>query len=226
MNRLAGVLFAACLLISEHAVAQQSSLYAPPQGSDGHPDFQGVWESRWMTPMERPPQTPSLVLAPQQAAGMAAAMTAGRHAAPGNTNPDSDFDLVSLARVRGEYRSSLIVDPADGKLPYTAKGRAELAAFLKDGSDDPEQRGISERCLGGPGRVPLIPVPANGYLQIIQPPGKIVLHTESLDDLRILTLGRSHGPAAITDFIGDSTARWEDSSLVVETTNFRKDDGL
>src|ERR1700742_5184018 len=103
MKHLIWSLLAAAALIAPSANSQQASAYSAPRGIDGHPDFQGVWESRWMTPIERPPQAPSLVLAPEQAAGMAAAMPSGRHAAPGNTNPDSDFDQVSLMKVRGEY---------------------------------------------------------------------------------------------------------------------------
>jgi hypothetical protein len=151
-------------------------------------------------------------------------MEAGRRAAPGNTNPDSDFDLVSLALVKGEYRSSLIVDPPDGRLPLTEEGRARRARLDRQLFDNPEERAASERCVGGPGRAPMLTVPTNSYLRIIQSPGHVVLHTEALDDVRILPLGGKHGPDAVLDLQGDSIAWWEADTLVVETRNFRADD--
>src|SRR5262245_22500736 len=92
----------------------QAPAYKPALTKDGQPDCQGVWENRWLTPIERPAQAKALIATPEQAKAMTAAMEAGRRAAPGNTNPDSDFDLTSLVRVKGEYRTSLVVDPEDG----------------------------------------------------------------------------------------------------------------
>ena len=220
----------ALLVLAAAALALEASAQAPApvlaRTKDGHPDLHGIWESRWRTPVERPPQAPALVLTAQQAATMTAGMEAGRRAAPGNTNPDSDFDLVSLALVKGEYRSSLIIDPADGRLPLTGEGRARLARIQRQlfFADNPEERMASERCVGGPGRVPMHTVPTNSYLRIIQSPGHVVLHTEAIDDVRVLPLGGKHGPDAMLDLQGDSIARWEADTLVVETRNFRADD--
>jgi hypothetical protein len=222
MIRTALLALAAAILALEASAQTPASALA--RGKDGHPDLQGVWESRWRTPVERPPQAPALVLTAQQAAAMTAGMEAGRRAAPGNTNPDSDFDLVSLALVKGEYRSSLIVDPPDGRLPLTEEGRARRARLDRQLFDNPEERAASERCVGGPGRAPMLTVPTNSYLRIIQSPGHVVLHTEALDDVRILPLGGKHGPDAVLDLQGDSIAWWEADTLVVETRNFRADD--
>jgi hypothetical protein len=191
---------------------------------DVHPDLHGVWEGRWTTPLERPPEAPSLVLTVEQATAMMAGMEAGRRARPVNANPDSDFDLIGLALVKGEYRSSLVVDPPDGRLPLTEEGKAARARFQRELFDNPEERMASERCVGGPGRAPMHSVPTNSYMRIIQSPGHVVLHTEALDDVRILALGGKHGPDAVLDLQGDSIAWWNGDTLVVETENFRADD--
>ncbi len=206
--------------------AEAQSPYQPARTSDGHPDFQGIWESRWMTPVERPPMAKSLVISAEQATAMVAAMTAGRKATPGNSNPDSDFDFATLAPVNGEYRTSLIIEPADGKLPFTDEGRARRARLAVQPADNPEERPASERCIGGAGRAPMLTVPTNSYLRIIQAPGNVVLHSEALDEVRILPLAGKHGPDAILDLQGDSIAWWEGDTLVVETLNFRRDDEL
>ena len=218
----------AVLALAVSALAFEASAQTPAPAvartKEGHPDLQGIWEGRWTTPLERPPQAPALALTAEQAAGMMAAMETGRRARPVNSNPDSDFDMVGLARVKGEYRSSLIVDPADGRLPLTEEGRALRTRFARELSDNPEERMASERCVGGPGRAPMHTVPTNSYMRIIQAPGHVVLHTEAIDDVRILPLGGRHGPDAMLDLQGDSIARWEGDTLVVETKNFRADD--
>jgi hypothetical protein len=221
MIRITLLVFAAALAFDASAQTPAPDL---ARTKDGYPDLQGVWEGRWTTPLERPPQAPALVLTAEQAAGMMAAMETGRRARPVNSNPDSDFDLIGLARVKGEYRSSLIVDPPDGRLPLTAEGRALRSRFERESFDNPEERMSSERCVGGPGRAPMHTVPTNSYMRIIQSPGHVVLHTEAIDDVRILPLGGKHGPDAVLDLQGDSIARWEGDTLVVETRNFRADD--
>jgi hypothetical protein len=220
----------AAALIPLSAAAQspvgKSTAYAPPRTASGHPDFQGVWENRWLTPVERGAGPSTLSVTAEQAATLEAAMTAGRRAAPGNTNPDSDFDLVSLARVGGEYRTSLIVDPANGKLPLTDEGRARRTRLSRQLADNPEERVASERCIAGPGRAPMLTVPTNAYLEFIQPPGMVVIHSEALDDVRILPLNGQQRPPAVLTMQGHSMARWEGDTLVVETRNFRRDDEL
>jgi hypothetical protein len=218
----------ALLALAAAALALEAFAQTPPPAlartKDGHPDLQGIWEGRWTTPLERPPQAPSLVLTAGQAAAMMAGMETGRRARPVNSNPDSDFDFVGLALVKGEYRSSLVIDPPDGRLPLTEEGKAARARFQRELFDNPEERMASERCVGGPGRAPMHTVPTNSYMRIIQSPGHVVLHTEALDDVRILPLGGRHGPDAVLDLQGDSIAWWEADTLIVETSNFRADD--
>ena len=226
MIRTALLALAAAALALEASAQTPTSTPAPAlaRTNDGHPDLHGVWEGRWTTPLERPPQAPALVLTAQQAAVMMAGMETGRRARPGNANPDSDFDIIGLALVKGEYRSSLVVDPPDGRLPLTEEAKALRARFERQLFDNPEERMASERCVGGPGRAPMHTVPTNSYMRIIQSPGHVVLHTEALDDVRILPLGGKHGPDAVLDLQGDSIAWWEGDTLVVETRNFRADD--
>ena len=220
----------ALLVLAAAALALEASAQAPApvlaRTKDGHPDLHGIWESRWRTPLERPPQAPALILTAEQAATLTAGMEAGRRAAPGNGNPDSDFDLISLALVKGEYRSSLIVDPPDGRLPLTGEGRTRLARIQRQpvAADNPEDRIASERCVGGPGRV----ADAQRSDQQLSQDHPVARSRrpahEAIDDVRILPLGGKHGPDAMLDLQGDSIAWWEADTLIVETTNFRADD--
>ena len=121
------------------------------------------------------------------------------------------------ARVGGEWRSSWITDPPDGKLPLTAEGKR-----LRDTAyslTDPEARDSWERCLVGTGRAPMWSVPVENIRQIVQTPTNLLIYTEEGADTRIIGIGASHRPAAIKSRLGDSVARWEGDTLVVETLN-------
>ncbi len=121
--------------------------------------------------------------------------------------------------VRGEFRSSLIIDPPDGKLPIKDAGRAAMRRYIS-GLDGPEQRMTTERCIGGVGWAPLQIRSANMLHRIVQTPDYVVLHTEAYDDLRIIPVNAAHMPGAISPLGGDSTARWDGDVLEVETRNF------
>src|SRR5207253_1181710 len=133
-----------------------------------------------------------------------------------------------MTRIRGEVRTSLIVDPADGRLPYTAATREAIKAVthLEDEVfDDPEGRPFDERCVlgaGGGAGPPFLYVGQNNtLLQILQTRDHVLLLAEANHDYRIVRLGsRRHPPAAVTPWMGDSVGWWEGDVLVVETTNF------
>lgn len=208
---------AACLAAPMIAQAQVGA-GAIARTGDGRPDMQGIWSSRWLTPVERPNGVDTLVLNAAQADALTADIR--RRADVGNPlDPElSDPDAETLAIVRGEYRSSLVIDPPNGKLPWKPEGRAAIGKYIA-GLDGPEQRMTTERCIGGVGWAPLQIRSANMLHRIVQTPAHVVVHTEAYDDLRIFPVGGAHQPAAITSPTGDSIAAWDGDALVVETRN-------
>lgn len=207
-------LAAAALIVSAPASFAQTT--ALPRTADGRPDFQGNWSSRWLTPVERPAGVTKLELDETEAAKLMADILAR---ADRNNPLDPELaapDGSSLAIVRGKARSSLVVSPANGRLPFTAAGRAAARGYIS-GLDNPEQRMTTERCIGGVGWAPLQIRSASMVHRIVQTPGYVVLQTEAYDDTRIIPVNGTHRPAAMHPAGGDSIARWEGDVLVVET---------
>lgn len=192
-----------------------------PRTADGHPDFQGVWFSGWLTPLERIPGSTGVSVSAAEAQHLAEEAPRRAHeAAPLNLGPE----WTSLAVVRGQHRAAMIVYPADGMLPYRSEAAPKRAAAA--GVDDPEQRGLPERCIAGASRGPMLIAPAGMLRRIIQTPGNLVIHTESLSDLRIMRIGGESGPEPLQSWYGQTTARWEGDTLIAETTHFRPGDTI
>jgi len=130
-------------------------------------------------------------------------------------------------KVVGGRRTSLIVDPPDGRIPPLTpaaqkKLDAEVAHSSLHAADGPEDRPLAERCIlwptAGP---PMLPGPYNNNYQIVQAPGYVVIQVEMIHETRIIpTDGRPHLPPGIRQWMGDSRGHWEGNTLVVETTNF------
>lgn len=209
-----------CTIAGAHAHAQTGA--SVPRTENGHPDMHGIWSSRWLTPVERPAGVDKLILDDAEAEALKANILkradANNLLDPELSNPDGD----SLAIVRGEYRSSLVIEPVNGKIPFTDAGRSAMRAYIS-GLDGPEQRMTTERCIGGVGWAPLQIRSANMLHRIVQTDDYFVLHTEAYDDLRIIPFNAPHMPAAVTSPAGDSVATWEGDTLVVETENIDPD---
>lgn len=203
-----------------------------PRTPDGHPDFQGVWTSRFLTPLERRDGVRALVVTDEEAKALAAEAYARRHGDEfGPDDPDvKAANIQNFARVNGEWRTSLVTAPSDGKVPYIPEVRQQNEAarkvMLSGAADGPEARPQFERCLAGTGRAPFDIVPAHNMRQIVQTPGHLMLYTEEGGDVRIIEIGGVHRPPALDSFIGDSTAHWEGDVLVVETLNQRIRPGI
>ena len=206
------------------SASAQPAAYSPPRGADGHPDFQGVWAARWLTTLERPASITTLVVTPEEGATIVAGILS-RRSHPGELDPEiAEPDNDGLARVRGELRSSMIVDPPDGRLPFTEAGTARMRARKPPGFDNPEERLNNERCISGGGRAPFLIAPAGQLRQIVQTPDHIMMWTEAFSDVRIVPVGAAPSvPIGPTRF-GHSLAHWEGDTLVIETTAFRPDD--
>jgi len=218
-----------------------------PVGPDGHPDLQGVWLNNSATPLERPHALEGRQLLTDDE------VTALRKRADRlfkNSNADfaagdavylaalADIDHFKSATATGttfemierefDNRTSLIVDPPDGRIPsLTAEAQRRKAAadaIRRRPPEGPEDLNHIERCLtyGVPrlsgtntGAGPL------GYYEIVQTPSYIVLFLEAVHEARIINLdGRPHLPPSVRQWEGDSRGRWEGKTLVVDTTNF------
>ncbi len=139
---------------------------------------------------------------------------------------------AKLGVVKSEIRTSWIVDPPNGRVPYTDEGRRrmqEAATAQWRNFDGPEVRSLGERCIvgyGSTGGPPMLNVLYNNNYQIVQSPGFVVIVVEMNHDARIVRLGGNHLPQAIRPWMGDSIGHWDGDTLVVETTNFNPGQGF
>ena len=218
---------AAVVALAPVAAAAQAGSWSAPRTPWGDPDLQGFWTNTTQTPLERPDSVEAgeLLSAEERASRDAAADVArearGIEAGTGETGSYNNFWVergVNMAR------TSLIVDPPDGKLPLTAAEaayRPTRESYRDREAAGPEDRNEYERCIsrGMPGA--MMPGFYNHNYQIFQTPGYVVIYVEMIHDSRIIPLdGRPHPDARIGQWMGDSRGRWEGDTLVVETTNF------
>lgn len=215
------ILLALTLIPAAHAQAPDI-----PRTADGRPDFQGYWSNEFLTPLERIKGATAVGVSDAEAKLLVDGIMAER-----STNKFEEAaaypEAKQLARVAGEWRTSLIVDPSDGVLPLNPKGQALRAAFpaLDDRTaGNHEERANTERCFGGPSRAPIM-IPAEGmFNQIVQTPDSLVFFPDHYNDVRVISIGGKHRPAELTSWVGDSIATWDGDTLVVETTHLRPDE--
>jgi hypothetical protein len=139
---------------------------------------------------------------------------------------------VALARVKGELRTSWIVEPSSGAMPVSEQGRVLAREAVRRRTETlfggPEALPIPERCLigftgaGGPGMLNTI---YNNNYQIVQTPDAVMILVEMVHDARIIRMNASHSPSAIKPWLGDSIGWWEGDTLVVETVNIHPGQG-
>lgn len=204
--------------------------YRAPRTAFGAPDLQGYWTNVSRTGLERQPGTPLTFATRAEEAAFEAAVQAewvkAENAGLGMGVSEWHPELP-MARIDGRLRTSWIVSPADGRLPwrpgalarYTAMNQAQMAGP----SEGPEARTPFDRCLMaglGSGGPPFINPSVAGGKQIVQTPGEVAILTEMNHELRIVRIGGGHPPRTVRVWMGDSIGRWEGQTLVVETTNF------
>jgi hypothetical protein len=212
--------------LAQSALAQSEAkpAYAPPRTADGKPDLQGYWLTGFVTPLERPDKIPGLIVPPEKTAETLKLLK--EMSSEGEVyDPEFDYNPLpaALLQLNGERRSSLIVEPADGKLPLTALATAVLDQF-KFNYDDPEGRPSPERCIDGLVNAPLATLPLLIPLQIVQTPDTILLVMEDLDPARLVALADSPGKDTPATRNGRSRGHWEGDTLVVETSQFKLTD--
>ena len=206
--------------------------YTPPRLADGHPDLQGVWENPPRGALLEPgPLGEVLVVSPEQARALGQAATLRMHANPA-TKLQADLpETLEPLVIRGEHRTRLLVEPQDGRLPYTPAARKavdEWYARYNAGrtgarADNPEDGDLSQRCLAVEGQPPLRVAYEQSLRRIVQSPGHVVIYSEFMGEVRIVRMGGPYQPEAIRSLTGDSVGHWEGDVLVVETRNFRLD---
>ena len=214
---LSGLVFS----LAAPAFAQTTDI---PRTADGRPDFQGVWESRWLTPFERLDGTTEPTVTGEAAKAYAAARVAELFKDGGALHPEEDFDFSTLLPAGdGSYRTSLIVEPADGKRPQTqiAKDVGAANREQRKKAENPEALSNDERCLSANGRAPLGISPGSMYRQIVQTPAHMMIYTEDQMVTRIIGIDAAPRPEALVALAGDSVASWEGDTLVVVTTKIR-----
>jgi hypothetical protein len=229
----------AAWILSSQALAQP---WTPPRLRDGRPNLQGTWENNSATPLERPRELAGRPLLSEEE------LAAMKARAAEIFKPDADAvfgDALYLAlldenrpRQLGatgtyaqnwvpnryfEHRTSLIEDPADGRLPpFSPEGeesRAARAAALTARGRRVQDLTLTDRCISY--GIPDLFAAYMSVYRIIQTPDAVVIQSERIHDARVIPLdGRPHLSPAIRQYNGDSRGRWDGDTLVVETTNF------
>jgi hypothetical protein len=263
-RRVSLALVLSAVLASSFTMAGQTpgslSNYRAPRTPWGDPDLQGTWNVATLTPIERPDNVGGrMELTADEAREIerVEALRVQRGARPSDPNraaPEAGggvggYNNVWIDRgdsafmVNGKYRTSIIIDPPDGRIPpQTAEARKRNAGArgtaLRPTSDAPESAGadgvgafddmelrpLGERCLlgfsstSGPPTLPNYFY--NNYKQIVQTPTHVMILYEMVHDVRIIPLNATHRPSTMRFWLGDSIGRWEGDTLVVETTNF------
>jgi hypothetical protein len=259
--RTAAIVTASVLCAATLAQDVAPPNWKAPRTEHGHPDLQGVWTNATITPLERPAKFSKLVLTDAEAAELERAEAEFNAVADAPTDPktkaedlpascgrgfsgancgynnfwvDPGTKVISL---NGEKRSSMIVDPADGKLPaMTADAQARFAerrARFRTGgggpADGPEMRSLGERCImsfGSSAGPPMIPLLYNNNYQIVQTQDAVMINVEMVHDVRVVRLSGKPRPENFRTWMGDSIGRWEGDTLVVETTKIRPEQGF
>jgi hypothetical protein len=212
--------------------------WTPPRTPWGDPDLQGVWNNSTITELERPKELAGKqVLADDEAAALehqAASNRVDRPPREGDPGTYNQFWFDRGTKVVPTRRTSLIIDPPDGRLPpLTAAGqkrqeerfkRLGPTALGSSGNgpfDSHEDISVVTRCITRGLPNAMFPGGYNNNYQIVQVPGKVVVLSELMHDARVIYLdGSPHISQSIRQWMGDSRGHWEGNTLVVDVTNF------
>lgn len=234
---------AAKVAAAEMAKPRTEPGYTAPRLAIGQPDLQGVWSNASNTRLTRPSQFDKLTMTDEEfiAAVEVHPQNVRQRTDDGQKLSDGLLDGSDLARgrgynsfwidpgtsyasVKGTWRTSWIVDPPSGQIPFSEDGQAlrrEAAALRRRGSgfDHPEERSLGERCIIQPTPGPPIgQYLYNNNVRINQAPDHVVITSEMINDARIVPLAQEgHRPADLHLYMGDSIGWWEGDTLVVET---------
>jgi hypothetical protein len=231
------------LLIAPLAGQTKSKSSAIPRTKDGHPEIQGIWTNATITPMERPAKfagKPTISDAEATAYEKSDAeelqkqdgQSDGPLIAAAGSSGTGGYNVLfvdrgsELARVDGVKRTSLVIDPPDGRVPpMTEAARQRISGMVRGFNryDSVKDRPLSERCIIGFGSTsgpPMLPVLYNNTYEIVQTPDAVMILVEMVHDVRVVRMNGTHKPANVHQYLGDSIGHWDGDTLVVDTTNF------
>jgi hypothetical protein len=203
--------------------------FTTPRTPWGDPDLTGVWDYRTITPLERPANMAGRALLTDEEV----ARLEGQAAKNLDEPPDSTSAITIHApymtdrgrKVLDDRRTSLIIEPADGRIPpLTAEAQVRAASrrgTREGGADGPESRSSAERCItyGFPSAI--LPTLYNNNIRILQGAGYVAITHEMIHETRVIPLdGRAAVSPKIQQWFGDSRGHWDGDTLVVESQNF------
>lgn len=242
MNTFKKIITMAVIAVTSSVMAADN--YEPPRTASGKPNLQGFWTNASLTTMQRASnyEETGLTIPLEQLTELttnhhqnvrqatddnqvAGELPSGKDLGQGRgynafwVDPGSTFGLV-----KGEYRTSWITYPGNGRIPYSEQGnqlrQTNRAQF--SGNDGPEGRALGERCIigfGSTGGPPMNNVLYNNMYQIVQTDDYVMIMVEMVHDARIIPIDKDHRPEALEPWLGDSIAWWDGDVLVVETVN-------
>ena len=230
------------LMLPLVAVAEDWQLSRMPWGD---PDLQGIWTNATITTLLRPDELEDLVITEAQAAALEQygeeVLDSIDDLPEGDLKAGEDVGGYNAAwidpgtrvlRIDGEPRSSIIVEPDDGQVPYTLTGRARFYwqgyKFIRR-HENPEERPLGERCtvgFGSTGGPPMLPVLYNNNYQFVQSPGYVLILVEMNHNIRTVRLQGKPLPPVVRPWLGDSIGHWEGDTLVVRTSGFHLQQNL
>jgi hypothetical protein len=207
------------------AAKPAAKAWTQPRTPDGQPDLQGIWTNATITPFERPASMAGKEFLTEAEAAQLERQNAERRQAnddaprPGDVGSYNEFWFDSGTKVVGTRRTSLVIDPPDGRVPLKPSAEQTRDFNLKN-EDSYESMSPWDRCITrGPGR--MFPAGYNNAYQIVQTPGYVMIAHEMIHEARIIPIdGRAHLNQDVRMWTGDPRGRWEGQTLVVETTNF------
>ena len=226
--------------------AAAAKAWTAPKTPWGDPDLQGVWNDATSTPLQRPNGKDKDVLSDDEAAEFAQQLEYQLSRDRRDGGPEVDVNRAynehwmdaRRLKITEDRRTSLIVDPEDGRIPPTVplSPEREKARAARQAANTRFNAGLPEnyrdfslpvRCIIRTDSPPYLPTIYNNDFQIFQSPGYVVIGPEMIHSARIIPLdGRPHLGKNLRQWLGDTRGHWEGNTLVIETTNFRPDDGV
>jgi len=199
--------------------------WVPARTADGQPDIQSIWTNATLTPFERPASLrDKAFLTEAEAAALEQQASTTRAADTRRAGDVGSYDQVwfdSGDRVVSTRRTSLVIDPPDGRVPLRPEAEAARDYNSAHERDSYEFMSVWDRCITRGAPAGMFPAGYNNAYQIIQTRGYVVIHSEMIHEARIIPLdGAPHPPPNVRRWNGDSRGRWDGTTLIVDTTNY------